>query len=156
MRRTLVLALALAASACAKEPPPEQTVDALFFGGTIVTMAAAGAEVEAVAVRDGRVVDAGTFQAMHDTHAGTMTRMIDLHGGTMLPGVVDPARAADIAAVLAALAPDSGGTSATIEIGQPADFVIFGRIPHDAAVTEDGVRVMRIIRAGETVFRAER
>lgn len=156
MRRALVLALAAAAFACAKEPAPEQTVDALFFGGTIVTMTAATPQIEAVAVRDGRIVDTGTFKAMHDTHAGTLTHMIDLDGGALLPGTVDPAMAADMAAVLAALAPGTAASDRAIEVGKAADFVIFNRNPLDAVAEEgDELRIMRIVREGETVFRAE-
>ena len=156
MRRTLVLALALAFGACAKEPAPEQTSDSLYFGGTIVTMAPGAPEIEAVAVKGGLVVDMGTFEAMHDSHAGALTRMIDLDGGTMFPGVVDPMQAADIAGVLAALAPDSARGPAAIEIGKVADFVIFDRNPAEGgAEGQAGIRVMRIVRSGETVYRAE-
>ncbi|HEU4364935.1 MAG TPA: hypothetical protein VFT13_05660 [Candidatus Krumholzibacteria bacterium] len=156
MRRTLVLALALAAFACAKEPAPEQTVDALFFGGTIVTMTAATPAIEAVAVRDGRIVDMGAFKAMHDTHAGALTRMIDLEGGALLPGTIDPAMAADVTGVLATLAPGTAASDRAIEVGKAADFVIFNRNPLDAVAEESGeLRIMRIVRGGETVFRAE-
>ena len=153
MRRALVLALALAAFACAKEPAPEQTVNSLYFGGTIVTMVPGAPDVEAVAVRDGRIVDMGTFQAMHDAHAGSMTRMIDLDGGAMFPAAVDPAQASDVAGILALLEP--GTAAATIAVGQPADFVILDRNPQDPAQAQDGVRVMKIVRGGETAFRAQ-
>lgn len=153
MRRTLVLALALVAFACAKEPAPEQTVNSLYFGGTIVTMVPGGPDVEAIAVKEGRIVDMGTFPAMHDAHAGSMTRMIDLHGGTLFPAVVDPAQAGDVAGILALL--ERGTAGATIAVGQPADFVILNRNPHDTAAARDGVRVMKIVRGGETVFRAQ-
>ena len=152
MRRTLVLALALVAFGCAKEAPDDQAVNFLYYGGTIVTHGEGAAQVEAIAVQGGKVVDMGTFQNMHDTHAGPMTRMIDLQGGVMLAGVVDPPQAADISAVLSTLTHEASG-HATIAIGEPANFVVFNRSPLTSHDNTD-LRVMQIVRDGEIVFRA--
>jgi predicted amidohydrolase YtcJ len=155
MRRALVLALACVTWACAKEPAPEATAEALYFGGDIVTMVPSAPGVEAFAVKDGRIVDMGTYQAMHDAHAGAMTRMVDLDGGALLPGVADPAQAADAAGILAGLAPGSAGVRRTIAIGEPADFVVFDRNPDTAPPDErERIRVVKIVRNGETVYRA--
>jgi predicted amidohydrolase YtcJ len=154
MRRTLVLALALAVFACAQEAPDEQAMDFIFYGGTIVTRSAQTPQVEAVAVKDGRVADMGTFEAMHDTHAGALTRMIDLDGATMLPGAADSTQAADVGSMMAALASGATETPA-IAVGSAADFLVFNRNPLETAQTgAEDLRVVRIIRGGETIYRA--
>lgn len=153
MKRTLVLALALVALACAQEPPPEQTVQFLFYNGKIVTRVPAAPEVEAVAVKDGRIVDIGTYDDMHDAHAGVLTRMIDLRGGVMVPGVVEPPQTADVASVLAAVSQDTAAPR-TIAIGEPADFVVFNHDP--AHAVGKTLTVMKVVRGGETVYRAGR
>lgn len=148
-----VLALALAAFACAKEAPDSQAVNFLYYGGTIVTHGEGAARVEAIAVENGRVVDMGTFKDMHDTHAGAMTRMIDLKDGVMLAGDVDATQAADVGAVLSKLTKEAAG-HATIAVGEPANFVVFNRNPlasHDTA----GLRVTKIVRDGEIVYREQ-
>ncbi len=155
MRRTLVLALALGILACGKEAPPEQAMDFIFFGGNIVTRSAQTPQVEAVAVKGGRVADMGTFKDMHDAHAGVLTRMIDLDGGTMVPGAVDSLQATDISGVLEMLAAGTSEPAPSIAIGSAADFVVFSGDPL-ATGTEapEDLRVTRVIRDGETVYRA--
>jgi len=156
MKRTLVLALALGIFACAKEAPPDKAMDFIFYGGTILTRSAQTPQIEAMAVRDGRVADMGTFKAMHDAHAGPLTRMIDLAGGTLVPGTVDPTQAADVSGVMTTLASDTTEPAPVIAIGSVADFVVFNRNPIDAASSgAQDLQVERIIRNGETVYRAE-
>jgi len=151
MRRTLVLALALVAFACAKEPAPEQSADFIFYGGTITTPADA-ARVEALAVRGGVIVDMGAFKDMHDRHASAMTRMIDLHGAIAFPATMDAEADGDVMAARAAI-DAAASAGASIAVGQPADFVV---LSHDPAVADekDQLHVVKIVRAGETLFRA--
>ncbi len=69
----------------AAEPP-----DTIYFGGKILTMAGdEPAYVEAVAVKDGKIVFAGAeAEALQAT--GEATRLRDLDGAAMLPGFIDP------------------------------------------------------------------
>lgn len=64
------------------------TADTLFFGGTILTIDPARPEVQALAVRDGRILALGTEQELQAL-VGTGTVQIDLRGQTLLPGFVE-------------------------------------------------------------------
>ena len=91
MRRALVglivagFIAAMAASAQAQHAPPAETV---IWGGPIYTDDDARPKVEAVAVRDGRVIYAGN-RAGADALKGAATQVIDLHGATLFPGFTD-------------------------------------------------------------------
>jgi predicted amidohydrolase YtcJ len=61
-------------------------VDRIWVNGTIHTMDAAGRTVEAVAVRDGKIVAVGSSAAIRKM-AGAETVVEDLKGKTMLPGL---------------------------------------------------------------------
>jgi predicted amidohydrolase YtcJ len=102
LRPTLLACCALAsvllASACSRGPGPEQAArsidaapdaDLIFHGGPILTMAGdEPAYVEAVAVRDGRIVFAGGVEEAM-TLKGADTRSVDLGGKTLMPGFID-------------------------------------------------------------------
>jgi predicted amidohydrolase YtcJ len=65
-----------------------ETADLVAIGGRIVTRARSGDLVEAIAVRDGRVVAAGgdaDIRALADGH----TVVVDLGGRTVIPGLID-------------------------------------------------------------------
>ena len=80
-----VAALALAAPhAFAAE-----VADAIYSGGTIITIDDNNPRVEAVAVKDGRIIAAGKAADVMALK-GDKTQMVDLGGRTMLPGFVDP------------------------------------------------------------------
>jgi len=68
--------------------PAHLPADLLIYGGTIYTVEDARPQVEAVAVRDGRIVFAGT---MKDAEAWTddKTGRLDLQGKTMTPGFIE-------------------------------------------------------------------
>jgi len=68
--------------------PAHPPADLLIYGGTIYTVEDAQPQVEAVAVRDGRIVFAGT---MKDAEAWTddETERLDLQGKTMTPGFIE-------------------------------------------------------------------
>ena len=66
-----------------------EPADAIYGGGTILTMAGPEpAQVECLAVKDGRIVFVGPA-AEAATFAGPNTRRIDLAGKTLLPGFID-------------------------------------------------------------------
>jgi predicted amidohydrolase YtcJ len=62
--------------------------DILFVNGHVLTLDARDAVVEAVAVRDGRILATGGEAAMR-AHAGPGTEVVDLAGRAVLPGFVD-------------------------------------------------------------------
>ena len=63
--------------------------DTIFHGGPIVTMVKDGHRVEALAVRGGRILQAGT-KADVLKHRGDATKVVDLKGRCLMPGFVDP------------------------------------------------------------------
>jgi predicted amidohydrolase YtcJ len=66
-----------------------ETADAIYAGGTIITIDDANPRVEAVAVKDGRIIAAGKAADVMKLK-GDATDMVDLGGRTLLPGFVDP------------------------------------------------------------------
>ncbi len=69
---------------------PAPVADAVFEGGPILTMAGdSPAYVDAVAVKDGRIVYAGTQEGAKPFF-GAATKHRDLAGRVLLPGFVDP------------------------------------------------------------------
>jgi predicted amidohydrolase YtcJ len=81
---TGVLAIAANSAVAAQE-----IADAIYTGGPIVTMIKDGDRVEALAVKDGKILMTG---AKKDVMAlkGAKTRVIDLKGKAMMPGFIDP------------------------------------------------------------------
>ncbi len=75
---------------CNTVPEPAATADAIYFGGPIVTVNDAQPNAEAVAIKDGKILDVGTRAEVEKTHKGATTQMIDLAGKTLLPGFLDP------------------------------------------------------------------
>jgi predicted amidohydrolase YtcJ len=70
--------------ACSKEPPANLIVT----GGRIYTMDARQPVVEAVAIRDGVIVSAGSAGTVNRLK-GPGTAMLDLEGRTAIPGLID-------------------------------------------------------------------
>ncbi len=62
--------------------------DMIFWGGEIYTADDNQPMVEAVVVRDGRILHAGN-QADAQSYLGEQTRIVDLNGGAMYPGFTD-------------------------------------------------------------------
>jgi predicted amidohydrolase YtcJ len=82
--------------------------DIIFQGGTIIPMASAGPRnVEALALRGGKIVAAGTASDLSGLRTGS-TRVIDLDGRTLLPGFVDPHQHSCFVALFAELLTDVG------------------------------------------------
>lgn len=68
----------------------KDAVDAIYFGGDIITMEGDSASyVEAVAVKNGKIIFVGK-KADAEKLKGDSTKMNDLKGKTMLPGFIDP------------------------------------------------------------------
>lgn len=91
-RASLVLSLLILA-ACSPEPASQapartETADRLFFGGPIVTVDDERPTVEAVAVKDGRILAVGTLAEL-EVYRGDATEATDLDGRTLVPGLID-------------------------------------------------------------------
>jgi predicted amidohydrolase YtcJ len=69
---------------------PAGPADSLYFGGTILTINDAQPEVEAIAIKNGRILDVGDRALMERKYLGAETRLVDLKGKTLLPGFIDP------------------------------------------------------------------
>ncbi|MBC2768743.1 amidohydrolase [Pusillimonas minor] len=65
-----------------------QIADQIWFGGPILTINDAQPKVQAVAVKDGKILGLGSLDDVNALKGDT-TKMIDLKGKTMLPGFVD-------------------------------------------------------------------
>ncbi|UFI04085.1 amidohydrolase family protein [Roseibium aggregatum] len=66
----------------------QDVADTIYSGGPILTINDGQPKVEAVAVKDGRILAAGTLADI-STFQGETTEAFDLNGRTMLPGFVD-------------------------------------------------------------------
>ncbi|MGH9337848.1 MAG: amidohydrolase family protein, partial [Vicinamibacteria bacterium] len=85
MRRLLLLLpLAGALSWC----EPREAADTVLVNGKVVTLSAEGAIVEAIAVKEGRILAAGTTDEVL-AYVGPATERIDLEGKTVVPGLAD-------------------------------------------------------------------
>ena len=86
MMRTVQHFLGLAALLIAASAGgAEQTPDEIYCHGTVLTMDSQGRVAQAVAVRSGRIVSAGSDEEIGKL-AGPQTNRIDLAGRTLLPG----------------------------------------------------------------------
>ncbi|MEO0820633.1 MAG: amidohydrolase [Pseudomonadota bacterium] len=66
----------------------EDMANTIYAGGPILTMQDAAPKVEAVAVKNGRILAVGTRDEMAK-HLGEDTELFDLEGRTMVPGFID-------------------------------------------------------------------
>ncbi|MEJ5048606.1 amidohydrolase [Chryseobacterium culicis] len=88
MKRILyTLFLPVIISSCQNKIPQEKA-EILYFGGPIITMEDTPAQVEAVAVKDGKILFAGT-KSDAEHFSVPATKIIDLNGKTLLPGFID-------------------------------------------------------------------
>ena len=88
MMRTLLIlfSIVLASSACTVKE--EQIADKIFFNGTIYTVVNANPMVEALAVKDGRILSVGDLNSIKNLK-GDSTVMVDLKGNTLTPGFIE-------------------------------------------------------------------
>ncbi len=86
--------------------------DILFYGGTILTMNDKKPSAEAVLIKDGKIVDVGTREALMK-HATPSTVLRDLGGKTLMPGFFDAHGHVDIATIFYDMVDVSGATHRT-------------------------------------------
>ncbi|MFM1871373.1 MAG: hypothetical protein RL398_795 [Planctomycetota bacterium] len=84
----LALAVGGAVTSCGVGPDAAPA-ERIFYGGPILTMRADGERVEALAVRDGRIVAAGAWAEVAKLR-GPATEVHDLGGKCLMPGFLDP------------------------------------------------------------------
>jgi predicted amidohydrolase YtcJ len=84
--RSFGLLLALALFGCSTDT--QRVADTIYSGGLILTIDDEQPIVEAVAVRDGRILAVGDTDSVL-AFRGDSTEIVDLAGRTMLPGFVD-------------------------------------------------------------------
>ncbi len=82
----LLSILLLFSWACSR--PEKQSATLLIYGGNIYTVDSAQATVEAVAVKDNRILFAGTLEVA-EQYKTDATELIDLQGKTMTPGLIE-------------------------------------------------------------------
>ena len=75
-------------AACLGRAAEAEPPDAIFTGGSVYTLDAAGTRAEAIAVRAGRILAVGSNREMLAL-AGAGTKRIDLKGLTVVPGLID-------------------------------------------------------------------
>lgn len=75
-------------AACAKVSPTNPA-DTIYFGGNIITINDAQPIVEALAVKDGKILALGPRAEIEKTNKGPATKIVDLAGKTLLPGFLD-------------------------------------------------------------------
>jgi len=71
-----------------KSRVPEEKGDAIYFGGTILTMEDTVPEVEAVVLKKGKIFFAGS-KSDADHYTDDKTETVNLEGKTLLPGFID-------------------------------------------------------------------
>jgi len=64
--------------------------DTIFYGGPIVTVNPQNDEVQALAIKGGKIVALGTAATVAKNWQSDSTKMIDLKGQTLMPGFVEP------------------------------------------------------------------
>ncbi len=67
---------------------PGEIADTIFINANIITMDAAGSQVEALAVKDGRILRTGTNEAVQEL-VDESTKVINVGGRTITPGLID-------------------------------------------------------------------
>lgn len=93
MRATSVAVVTLAiaqfvSGAVAQTAELSPQPDVILFGGKIATMDGRSSVVQAIAVRDGKIVATGSDESVKAL-AGSKTKMIALSGKTVVPGLID-------------------------------------------------------------------
>jgi predicted amidohydrolase YtcJ len=84
------LVLVAAGSGSRAEGAPDLAADTIYAGGDIVTISDAQPTVEALAVKDGRILAVGARGAIEASYRGADTTIVELGGKTLLPGFLDP------------------------------------------------------------------
>ena len=90
VRTSGVLKSFFAVLLCTQSALAYAAADTIFVGGPIVTVNANNEEVEALAVKDGKIVALGQQADIKKNWSGSKTQVIDLNGRTLMPGFVEP------------------------------------------------------------------
>jgi predicted amidohydrolase YtcJ len=91
LRVLACVSVMLALTACSgPAPAPKAAADVIYFGGDIVTVNDQQPKVEALAVKDGRILGLGTYAQLQKDYQGPQSKAVDLKGHTLLPGFLDP------------------------------------------------------------------
>lgn len=96
-------------------PQNEYQSDVIYFGGDIITMKDSTDRVEAIYVKNGKIVAAGSKKDVFKCQSN-QTQIIDLHGKTMMPGFFDSHGHFDLATAFGGMVDISG-----IKYSIPAD-----------------------------------
>ncbi|WP_430613295.1 amidohydrolase [Flavobacterium sp. JP2137] len=88
LRTLLYLCLIVSLSACKNNTAKEDKADAMYYGGTILTMEEENPEVEVVLLKKGSILYAGSRQDAAP-YLDEKTAQIDLKGKTLMPGFID-------------------------------------------------------------------
>ena len=68
----------------------QAVADTIYIGGDIITVNDAQPAVEAVAVKDGKILAVGVRGEIERDFKGQTTAVVDLAGKTLLPAFLDP------------------------------------------------------------------
>jgi predicted amidohydrolase YtcJ len=83
-------ALLILCAGCDRSGPPKgMRADAIYFGGSIITINDDQPTAEAVAVKDGKIQAVGFRTDIEKQHKGRKTELVDLAGKTLIPGFFD-------------------------------------------------------------------
>jgi predicted amidohydrolase YtcJ len=63
--------------------------DTIYVGGDVITMNDAQGTVEAVSIKDGKILGLGTRSEIEETNRGPATRVVDLDGKALMPAFLD-------------------------------------------------------------------
>jgi predicted amidohydrolase YtcJ len=84
----LLLVLTISISACSTDRELEISADMLFFGDNIITMEDEDNKIEALAIKDGKIVFSGSREQAK-SYQGANTRVIELGNKALMPGFID-------------------------------------------------------------------
>ncbi|WP_295890468.1 amidohydrolase [uncultured Vibrio sp.] len=88
--KTLItLSLAAAISGCSQLANTNDTAEAIYYGGTVITMNDDSPIAQSVAVSDGKIIAVGDEATIKKNFASSDTNLIDLDGHTLMPGFID-------------------------------------------------------------------
>ena len=74
---------------CKSGATDDPSADAIYYGGSILTMVKDGERMEALAVKDGRILSAGSKSDVMASK-GENTILVNLDGKCLMPGFIDP------------------------------------------------------------------
>lgn len=87
---SLVLTIAALFMAGAAGLSHAAPADVIYSGGPVITMNPAQPTAEAVAVKDGKILEVGSRASIEGEFKGAKTRLVNLRGRTLVPGFIDP------------------------------------------------------------------